>query len=150
MPSNGYFSFLYIMLEKHLSNSFLPYLVAEILQLVAFQWCSIKEVFWKTSQNSQANTRSSHPEVFCKKMFLKYLKISQKTPLPESLFWQSCRIETWNCEKQPLEMFYKTRFLKNFPNFPEENLWRSLFLIQLQFWGPKAFLKKPPTQVLSC
>ena len=148
MPSNGYFSFLYIMLEKHLSNSFLPYLVAEILQLVAFQWCSIKEVFWKTSQNSQANTRSSHPEVFCKKMFLKYLKISQKTPLPESLFWQSCRIETvrsslWRCS-------IKQGVLKNFPNFPEENLWRSLFLIQLLFWGPKAFLKKPPTQVLSC
>ena len=27
--------------------------------------------FWKTSQNSQINTRSSHHETFCRKMFLK-------------------------------------------------------------------------------
>ena len=31
---NGYFLILYKMLEKHLWNSFLPYLVVEILQLV--------------------------------------------------------------------------------------------------------------------
>ena len=41
------------------------------------QRCSIKEVFWKTSQNSQINTRSTHPEVFCQKMFLKLLQNSQ-------------------------------------------------------------------------
>ena len=34
MLSNGYFSLLYKMLEKHLSNSFSLYLLVEILQLV--------------------------------------------------------------------------------------------------------------------
>ena len=47
MPSNGYFSILYKMLEKHLWNSFLLYLVVEILQLVhkiaVSPRCSIKE-----------------------------------------------------------------------------------------------------------
>ena len=50
-----------------------------------FHRYSIKEAFWKTSQNSQINTGSSHPEVFCEKMFLKILKMSQKKHL-ESLF----------------------------------------------------------------
>ena len=66
----GYFSFLYKMLEKHLWNSFLQYLMVEILQLLheisSFPRGAIKEVFWKT-QNSQINTRSSHPEVFYQK-----------------------------------------------------------------------------------
>ena len=35
-------------------------------------------MFWKTSQNSQINTRSSHPEVFCEMIFLKILQNSQK------------------------------------------------------------------------
>ena len=35
--------------------------------------CSLKKVFWKTSQNSQANTRSSHPGVFSLKSDLKNL-----------------------------------------------------------------------------
>ena len=34
--------------------------------------------FWKTSQNSQTNLRSSHPEVLCQKMFLEILPDSQK------------------------------------------------------------------------
>ena len=32
----------------------------------------------KNFSELQVNTRSSHPEVFCKKMFLKILQISQK------------------------------------------------------------------------
>ena len=32
----------------------------------------------KNFSKLQVNTRSSHPEVFCKKMFLKILQISQK------------------------------------------------------------------------
>ena len=40
--------------------------------------CSIKEVFWKTSENSQINTRSSHREMLCQKMFLTILQNSQK------------------------------------------------------------------------
>ena len=58
-PSNGYV----IVFEKHLWNSLLLYRVVEILQLLheipVFQRCSIREVFWKTSQNSHINTRSS-------------------------------------------------------------------------------------------
>ena len=30
--------------------------------------------------------RSSCPEVFCKKVFLKFVKICRRTPLPESFF----------------------------------------------------------------
>ena len=48
-PSNGYFSNLYKMLKKHLWNSFLLYLVVEILQnvheMAVSRRCSIKEVF---------------------------------------------------------------------------------------------------------
>ena len=33
---------------------------------------------WKTSQNSQIKTRSSHPGTLCQKMFLKLLQNSQK------------------------------------------------------------------------
>ena len=91
-PSNGYFLILYKMLEKHLWNSFSLYLVVEILQLVnkiaVSPICSIKEWFWKTSQNSQINTRSSHPEVFCQKKECSetFCKIQRKTSFPEFLF----------------------------------------------------------------
>ena len=37
--------------------------------------CSIKEMLCKISQNSLKNTRSSHPEVVCQKMCLKFCKI---------------------------------------------------------------------------
>ena len=62
---------------------FLLYLVVEILQLVfenkaVFQRCSIKEVIWKTSQDSQINTKSSLPKVFCQKIFLTILQNSKK------------------------------------------------------------------------
>ena len=68
---NGYFSILCKMLEKHLWNSFLQYFVVEILQflhkIAVSPRCSLKQVFWKTPQNSQINARSSHLEVFCLK-----------------------------------------------------------------------------------
>ena len=69
---------------KDLWNSLLLYLVVEILQLVheiaVFRRSSIKEEFWNT-QHSQINTRSSHPEVFCKKKRCpwKFCKIHRKT-----------------------------------------------------------------------
>ena len=66
------------MLEKHLWNSLLLYLVVEVLQLVHEIRYSIKEEFWKTSQNSNINPRSSHREVFCQKIFLKSLQNSHK------------------------------------------------------------------------
>ena len=86
--SSGYLPLLFQMLEKHLWNSFLLYLVAKILHLLheisSFQRCSIKEVIWKTYQNYQINRRrSSHPEVFYQKMFLKFWQNSQK----KRLYW---------------------------------------------------------------
>ena len=39
----------------------------------------IEEVLRKTSPNSQINTRSSHPLVFCQDMLLKIMQNSQKT-----------------------------------------------------------------------
>ena len=78
------------MLEKHLRNSSLLYLVVEILQLV-LEISSFPEVFYKGGVlkkllKIQINTKTSHPEVFCQKMFLKILQIYRKTSLPESLF----------------------------------------------------------------
>ena len=35
-------------------------------------------MFWKTSQSSQINLTSSHPEVLCEKMFLEILQNLQK------------------------------------------------------------------------
>ena len=56
---------------------FFPYLVVEIRQLV-HEISSFPKVFWKTSQKSQINTRSSHPEVFYQKLFLINLQSLQK------------------------------------------------------------------------
>ena len=66
------------MLEKHLRNSSLLYLVVEILQLV-LEISSFSEVFYKGGVlkkllKIQINTKTSHPEVFCQKMFLKILQ----------------------------------------------------------------------------
>ena len=51
--------------------------MVEIWQLVneisSFPEVLLKEVIWKTSQNSKINTRSSHPEVFLSKDVLKNL-----------------------------------------------------------------------------
>ena len=56
----------------------------------------------------------------------------------------SCRLETWSCQTQSLEMFSKIRCSSKFHKFL-----KSLFLLKLPLWGPAALLKKPPTQVLS-
>ena len=140
MPSNGYFSIWYKILEKHLWNSFLLYLVVQILQLVhkiaISQRCSLKEVFWKTSQNSQINTRSSHPEVFCqKKRCSKNLATFTAKHLFRSLFlnkvasWkpETFRSSYWRCS-------VKKGALKNFANFTRNNLCWSLFLVKLDSW----------------
>ena len=92
--------------------------------------CFIKEVFWKTSRNSQINKKSIQPEVFSQRMFL--------TSLPDSPFWQSCMLETLNRKKQPLEQVV----LKNFANFAGKNLCRSLFLIKLKLWGLQLYLRR--------
>ena len=43
--------------------------------------------------------------MFCKKMFLKILQISQKNVFAGVPFLIKLQVETWNCQKQPLEMF---------------------------------------------
>ena len=69
-------------------------------------------MFWRfASQNSQINTRSSHPQVFCQRMFLKILLNHRKTSLQES-FFKKRTLETWNCQKQRLEMLRKKWFSK--------------------------------------
>ena len=57
--------------------------MVEILQLV-HETSSFPEVLYKIGDlknfsKLQVNTRRSHPEVFCKKMFLKILQNSQKS-----------------------------------------------------------------------
>ena len=140
MPSNGYFSIWYKMLEKHLWNSFLLYLVVEILQLVpkiaVSPWYSIKELFWKTSENSQINTRSSHSGYSVKrKDVLRNLAKLTAKHLFRSLFFnkvagwkpETFRSSHWRCS-------VKQGVLKNFANFTGNNLCWTLFLIKLDIW----------------
>ena len=71
-PLNGYFSVLYKMLEKHLWNSFLLYLVVEALQLV-HENNSFSEVLYKRSvlknfsKFTDKHKKQSSGEVFCQK-----------------------------------------------------------------------------------
>ena len=104
-------------------------------------------MFWKTSQNSQINTKSSHPEVLCQKMFLKICKIHKKHLCPSLFFnevavWKPKPIRSshWRCSVIKVA-------LKNFANFKEKHLCWNLFLIMLQYWGN--LLNKTPTQELS-
>ena len=69
---------------------FLLYLVVEILQL-AHEISSFPAVLYKIGalenfSKLQVNTRSSHLEVFCKKMFLKILQNSPKKVFAGLLF----------------------------------------------------------------
>ena len=114
--------------------------VVEVVQLVdkiaVSPRCSIKEVFWKTSQNSQINTRSSHPEVFCqrKDVLQNVAKFTEKH-LFRSLFFnkvaswkpETIRSSHWRCS-------VKQGALKNFSNFTGNNLCWSLFLINFHIW----------------
>ena len=87
---NGYFSFVCIMLEKQLWNSFcicwLKSCDLYIKQVVS-QRSSMKMVFWRTSENSEETTRSSHQMVFCQKVILKnFEKFAKKKQLCWNLF----------------------------------------------------------------
>ena len=77
MPLNGYCSLLLKCLK---STCEIVYLLVEILQLVreisSFSEVLCKRGVLKNFQNPQINLRSSHPEVFCQKMFLKILQNS--------------------------------------------------------------------------
>ena len=61
----------YNILEKHLWNSFLLYLLGEILQLVHEITSTWNKRENKTPQSALIKTRSSQPELFCQNTFLK-------------------------------------------------------------------------------
>ena len=66
-------------------------MLAEILQLVheidSLPEVLYKKVFWKASQNSEVNARSSHLEMFCQKVFLRISQTSQKNTFAGVSFW---------------------------------------------------------------
>ena len=68
------------MLEKHLWNSSLLYVVVEIPQLVHEIRCSINEVFWKSSQNSQIKHKeqSSDGGALSKDDLQNFVKFTEK------------------------------------------------------------------------
>ena len=124
----------------------------------------------KNFSKLQVNTRSSHPEVFCKKIFLKILQISQKNVFAGVPFL--IKLQAGNLklsEAATGNVLLKKVFLKRCTGVPvvhtsstqnrcfwtihkirSKYLCWSLFLIKLQFWGLATLLKKSPTQMLSC
>ena len=57
-------------------------------------------------------------------------------------FWHSDLLFTVTIQKQPVDVFCKKGFLKNFVKLTEKHLWQSLFLNKLQAWGLQIYLKK--------
>ena len=129
-------------------------------------------MIWTTSQNSQINTRSSHPVsagVLSEDVLKNFAKFTQKH-LCRSLFFnkvagwkpKNVRISHWRCSVKQ-GVFLKRRagvseqaFIDPLQNrcswikLTGKNLCWSLFLIKLQLWEPATLLKKAPTQVFSC
>ena len=115
------------MLVKHPGNSFLLCMLVEILQLVheisSLQEVFYKKVFSKTSQNSQVNARSSHPEVFSERgVLLNFGKFTEKH-ICRSLFFN--KVAGW-------KPFLRTPILKNICEQVLKHQCRSLSLIKLQ------------------
>ena len=87
------------------------------------QMWSIKEVFSKTSQISPINTKGSHPEVFCQKMFLKIFPKFTEKNLSRSLFsnkvagWKPKTVRGTNWRSS-----VKNGVLKTFANLTEKHL----------------------------
>ena len=154
MPSNSYFSFLYKMLEKHLWNSFLLYLVVEILQLV-HEISTFPEVIYKRGvlknflKFTDKHKEQSSEGALSKDVLKNFLKFTERH-LFRSLFFnkvadwkpETVRRSHWRCS-------VKQVVLKNFANFTRENLYWSLLSIKLQFWGP-ATISKKRRKVFSC
>ena len=118
---NGYFSFFYKMLKKHLWSSFLLYLVVEILQLL-LEKSSFPEVLYKWSVlknfskfTDKRKKQSSGGVLSKEKKFLKIMKNSPKKHFYRNLFfnkvadWKSetVRSSSWRCS-------LKQGVLKNF------------------------------------
>ena len=57
-------------------------------------------------------------------------------------FWHSDLMFTVTIQKQPVDVFCKKGFLKNFVKLTGKHLWQSLFLNKLQAWGLQIYLKK--------
>ena len=155
---------------------FLLYLVVGILQLV-HEISSFPEVLYerddlKNFSKLQVNTRSSHREVFCKKMFLKIFQNSQKNVLAGVPFL--IKLQTGNLklsEAATGDLMLKEVFLKRRTCVSEPAVHR--FSTQNRFFGiiHKTHRKRPvlkslfnkvavlgsatlsgktPTQMLSC
>ena len=99
-PSNGYFPFLYKMLEKHLWNSFLLYLVVEILQL-AHEISSFREALCKRgalknlSKFSDKRKKQSSEGVLLKYVLNNFAKFTEKH-LFQNLFFN--KVAFWKPE----------------------------------------------------
>ena len=65
-------------------------------------------------------------------------------------FYQSFKLETWNCQKQPLEMFRKKKPFLKILEISQENTCVAFLFNEVAFWGPAFLLKNTPMQVLSC
>ena len=66
----------------------------------------------KNFSKLQVSTRSSHSEVFCKKMFLKILQISQKNVFAESIFIKAAGGNLKLSEEATGNVLLKKVFLK--------------------------------------
>ena len=85
-------------------------------------------MFSKTSPNSQINTRSSHPEMFCKFHRILFNKVT--VPEFHNFIWKDTGTGVF---LRNLQIF------KN--NYFQEHLWMT---------DSKLYLKETPTQVFSC
>ena len=152
---------------------FLLYLVVGILQLV-HEINSFPEVLYerddlKNFSKLQVNTRSSHREVFCKKIFVKIFQNSQKNVLAGVPFL--IKLQTGNLklsEAATGDLMLKEVFLKRRTGVTEPAVHR--FSIQNRFFlkihrkrpvlkslfnkvavlGSATLLRKTPRQMLSC
>ena len=156
MLSNGYFSILFKMLEKHLWNSFLLYLVVENLQLsheIVVSWrCSVKECSKKLLKIYRQTQEAAIQRCSIKgKYVLKnFVKFTEKH-FRQSLFFN--KVGGWKPEtfrNSHWRYSVKQGALKSFVDFTGDNLGWSLFLVKLEFLEPATLLKNTPTQVLSC
>ena len=134
---------------KSICEILLLYLVVEILQLVhEISSFPTKEVIWKTSQNSQIITRSSHRRCSLRKGVLRIFSEFTRKHLCQRLLkkslWHRCfpmnlaPLRTpflqntserllLNHKKQSSGCVLSENVLKNFAKFADKHLCRSLF-----------------------
>ena len=141
------------MLEKYLWNSFLLYLVVQILQLL-HEISSFPDVLYQRSvlknfsKFTDKHKKQSSGVLSKEKMFWKFLQNSQKNIFTGGSFL--IKLQAGYLKLSELEMFVKQGILKSFANFKEKKRCWSLFLIKLQLWEPAALLRKTLTHMLPC